>query len=150
MQAAVLAALLLAAGLEIASAGFRYVPPAETEVVQVEATAAEPAAKGSGEDIEPPPASGPTVWRVRAGEMLHEVLARWGARVGTDVLFLTDRRYRLERPAAFEGGFADAVRALMEGLSHLPRPPEGAFAADGASVTVTHRAAQPGWKGDGR
>ena len=28
--------------------------------------------------------------------MLRAALARWGGRAGVDVLFLTDRRYRLE------------------------------------------------------
>ena len=164
MQAAVLAALLLAAGPDIASAGFRYVPPetlvpetlvpetAQEESVRPAPAAHEPVAKGraapGGTVRVPDPA--PDRWHVHAGETLRQALARWGARAGTDVLFLTDRRYRLERAVAFEGAFVDAVRTLMGGLSHLPRPPETAFAADGASLTVTHRAAKREGKGDGR
>ena len=154
----VAAALALLAALATpASAGFRYVPPAEVEA------AAEPAAKGTdarGGDMEPPPGpgqavsgtsvsgaavsgtsvSGTSVWRVRAGETLREALARWGAQAGTDVVFLTDRRYRLNADAAFEGRFAEAARALFEALAHLPHPPEGAVSADGGSLAVTHRA----------
>ena len=146
-----LAIALLAASAAPASAGFRYVPPAEMEA------AAEPAAQGAGagaRDIEPRPGTGPgvpgtsvsgprvsgtSVWRVHAGETLREALARWGARAGTDVVFLTDRRYRLEGEAAFEGGFADAAQALFEALSHLPHPPEGALSADSTTLAVTHR-----------
>ncbi len=141
-----LAIALLAASAAPASAGFRYVPPAEMEA------AAEPAAQGAGagaRDIEPRPATGPevpgtsvsgtSVWRVHAGETLREALARWGGRAGTDVVFLTDRRYRLEGEAAFQGGFADAAWALFEALSHLPHAPEGAFSADSTTLAVTHR-----------
>ena len=150
----VLAIALLAASAAPASAGFRYVPPAEMEA------GAEPAAKGAGagaRNIEPRPATGPevsgtsvfgrSVWRVHAGETLREALWRWGARAGTDVVFLTDRRYRLEGEAAFEGGFADAAQALFEALSHLPHPPEGALSADGTSLAVTHRQAVPTKRG---
>ncbi|MDD9990724.1 MAG: TcpQ domain-containing protein [Rhodospirillales bacterium] len=145
-----LAIVLLAASAAPASAEFRYVPPAEAE------SAAEPAAKGTGalhEDIEPRPGpgqavsgasvSGPSVWRVHAGEMLRGVLARWGARAGTEVLFLTDRRYRLEGEAEFQGGFADAAGALFAALAHLPHAPEGALSADRATLAVTHRLPGP-------
>ena len=142
---------LLAASAAPVSAGFRYVPPAEVEA------AAEPAAKGTvagGEDMEPSPGpgqavsgqavsgarvSGTSVWRVRAGETLRGVLARWGVRAGADVVFLTDRRYRLEGAASFGGEFAQATQALFEALGHLPHPPEGAVSADGRSLAVTHR-----------
>ncbi len=137
------ALVLLAVSAAPASAGFRYVPPAEV------APAAEPAAKGTdagAADIEPGPRpgqaiSGTRVWRVHAGETLREALARWGARAGTDVLFLTDRRYRLNGDAAFEGGFAQATQALFAALAHLPHPPEGTFPADGTMLAVTHRQA---------
>ena len=82
--------------------------------------------------------SGPSVWRLHEGEMLRSALARWGARAGVDVLFLTDRRYRLEAAASFEGGFMDAVQALFRGLSHLPHPPVAAR-AEGAALVVRHR-----------
>ena len=60
--------------------------------------------------------------------MLRAALARWGGRAGVDVLFLSDRRYRLEAAAAFESGFMDAVQALFRGLAHLPDPPAAARA----------------------
>ena len=82
------------------------------------------------------------VWRVEAGDTLRAVLERWGTRAGVEVLFLTDRRYRLHRGQAFEGAFIDAVRALFFALSHLPHPPAGEFTADGKSLAVTHRAPQ--------
>ncbi len=58
--------------------------------------------------------------------MLRAALARWGGRAGVDVLFLTDRRYRLEAAAAFVGGFMDAVQALFRGwpiCRTRPSPP---------------------------
>ena len=142
------ALMLLAVWAAPVSAGFRYVPPAETEA------AAEPAEKGSGADIEPragpgpgvhgasvsgASVSGPKIWRVHAGEMLREALARWSARAGADVLFLTDRRYRIERDVAFEGAFADAVQALFGSLSHLPHAPVAARAEGGTTLVVRHR-----------
>ena len=83
--------------------------------------------------------SGTSVWRVREGEMLRAVLARWAERAGTDVVFLTDRRYRLDGDAAFEGGFVDAVQALFRSLSHLPHPPLAARSEGGTSLVVRHR-----------
>ena len=77
---------------------------------------------------------------MHAGETLREVLARWGARAGVEVQFLTDRRYRLHGAGAFEGGFDGAVQALFKALDHLPHPPAGEFAAGGGSLAVTHRA----------
>ena len=155
-MAAALAIALLALSAAPASAGFRYVPPAEAEA------AAEPAEKGSdagAEDIEAParvsparvspPGPGPavpgasvadtSVWRVDEGEMMRSVLARWGARAGIDVVFLTDRRYRLEGDAAFKGGFTDAVQALFRGLSHLPHAPVAARSEGGTALVVRHR-----------
>ena len=82
--------------------------------------------------------SNASVWPLREGEMLRAVLARWGARAGVDVLFLTDRRYRLDAAASFEGGFMEAVQALFQGLSHLPHPPV-ATRAEGAALVVRHR-----------
>ena len=157
MRGVALAVLLLGASAAPASAGFRYVPPAQTEA------SAEPADKGPGEagarrgtarmqgagvpheKVEPAPGpghavSGTSVWRVHAGETLRDVLARWGARTGADVVFLTDRRYRLEVAASFGGGFGEAVRTLFAALAHLPHPPKGALSADGGSLVVTHRA----------
>ena len=54
-------------------------------------------------------------------------------------MFLTDRRYRLEGEAAFEGGFDEAAQALFEALAHLPHPLEGVLSPDSRSLAVTHR-----------
>ena len=78
------------------------------------------------------------------GETLREVLARWGARAGVEVVFLTDRGYRLHGARAFEGGFAGSVGALFDALGHLPHPPAAEFAPGGRSLAVTHRAARTG------
>ena len=159
-MAAALAIALLALSAAPAAAGFRYVPPAETGAVPAEAIAKSPGAA----DIGPPPGPGPavsgtsvsdprvsgtsvldprvsgtSVWRVREGEMLRAVLARWAERAGTDVVFLTDRRYRLDGDRAFEGGFTDAVQALFRGLSHLPHAPVAARSEGGSALVVRHR-----------
>ena len=140
MRAAIALALLAASAAPV-SAGFRYVPP-EQGVGQAEESAPVPADKKSDEakpDIGPAPGLGPSVWRVRAGETLRETLARWGARAGTEVLFLTDRRYRLEGAASFEGPFGEAAQNLLGALAHLPHPPEGVLSEDGRSFVVIHR-----------
>ena len=102
MTGAALAVLLLAVAAAPAQAGFRYVPPAETDAVPAEAIAKSPGLA----DIGPPPGPGPAVsgtsvleprvWRVHAGETLRGALSRWGERAGADVIFLTDRRYRID------------------------------------------------------
>ena len=160
-MAAVLAIALLALSAAPAAAGFRYVPPAETGAVPAEAIAKPPGAADigplpgpgpavPGTSVSDPSASGtsvlePRVWRVDEGEMLRSVLARWGARAGIDVVFLTDRRYRLEGDAAFEGGFTDAVQVLFRGLSHLPHAPVAARSEGGSALVVRHRMpASPG------
>ena len=165
MTALLVVAVALAAAAAPAAAGFVYVPPdeappsgtAETLVPETLvpetlvpetlapgrlAPGTEPAARGPEPGTpaaEPAAPAGPAVWRIHAGETLREALARWGARAGVDVTFLTDRRYRLDAAAAFEGPFADAAQALLRGLAHLPHPPAGALTADGRSLAVTHR-----------
>ena len=129
-----------------AKGDFRYVaPPAEAAAAAWPGTGATAAGSGTRPPDAPPEAGEPaadtgrTVWRVHEGEMLRAVLARWGARAGADVLFLTDRRYRLDGAASFEGGFADAVQALFRALAHLPHPPAAARAESGTTLVVTHR-----------
>ena len=155
---AAVAIALIALSAAPASGGFRYVPPPEPELTQDEKSAL-------GEtDIDPAPGSGPavldpsvsgtsvsgtSVWRVHEGERLRAVLARWAARAGMDVVFLTDRRYRLDGDAAFEGGFADAVQALFRSLSHLPHAPVAARSEGGTTLVVRHRARRTE-EGEGR
>jgi len=74
--------------------------------------AAEPLAKSGSAGL----------WQVHAGEMLREVLDRWGRRAGVEMLFLTDHRYRLHEGRAFGGSFDQAARTLFAALSHLPLP----------------------------
>lgn len=140
MTGAALAVLTVLAAAP-ASAGFRYVPPAADGGIV--------AAPVEADRGNPAPGPGPIVWRIHAGETLRAALSRWGERAGADVTFLTDRRYRLDAAAAFEGAFPDAVEALLRRLSHLPHPPEGAFAPDGGSLAVTHRARRAG-EGEGK
>lgn len=135
---AALAALAVLAAVP-ASAGFRYVAPAS-----VAHGAAGPEADRIGENAGAPAhGAGRAAWRIHAGETLRTALTRWGARAGADVVFLTDRRYRLDAAAAFEGAFRDAVQTLLRGLAHLPHPPAGALSRDSTSLVVTHRTRRP-------
>ncbi len=92
-------------------------------------------------DAEPLEKSGSAgLWQVHAGEMLREVLDRWGGRAGVDVLVLTDRRYRLHEGRAFTGAFDEAAQDLFAALSHLPHPPVGEMRPDGQTMAVMHQA----------
>ena len=84
-------------------------------------------------------AHGGHLWRVRSGETLREVLSRWGEREHVEVLFLTDRRYRLHEGRVFEGSFEEAAQALFSALSHLPRPPVGERRFGGRTFAVMHQ-----------
>ena len=137
MTGAALAIALLALWAGPTEAGFRYVPPEAEETAAGEADIGAP--PGPGPAVSDPGVSGTGVWRVREGEMLRAVLARWAERAGTDVVFLTDRRYRLDGDAAFEGGFADAAQALFLSLSHLPHAPAAARSEGGTTLVVRHR-----------
>ena len=147
MTGAALAIALLALSAAPASGGFRYVPPEAEETAPGEADIGAPPGPGpadldpsvSGTSVLDPRVSGASVWRVREGEMLRAVLARWAERAGTDVVFLTDRRYRLDGDAAFEGAFADAAQALFRSLSHLPHAPVAARSEGGTTLVVRHR-----------
>ena len=149
----------LASGAAPAEAAFRYVPAAGAGEAGAQADAGAAAERVDAGHADPAPGPGPrvsgpavsgtsvsgtsvsgtSVWRIHAGETLRAALSRWGERAGADVTFLTDRRYRLDGAAAFEGVFPHAVEALFRGLAHLPHPPAGALSADGRSLAVTHR-----------
>ncbi len=125
-----------------AAASFHYVPPAEAAagIAAADRAAGPPGAPG-------PAAGGPSAagaWGVDDGEMLGDVLERWGARAGVAVLVLTDRRWRLDRARAFDGSFGDAVGALLAALSHLPEAPVGELSGDGRALVVLHRPAGDG------
>ena len=72
--------------------------------------------------------------------MLRDVLGRWAARAGVEVLFLTDRRYRLHEGRSFAGSFEAAAEALFAALSHMPHPPVGEARQEGRAYAVLHRA----------
>ena len=105
-----------------------------------------PAAAGQGgasDDTEP--AHG--VWTITAGELLDDVLRRWGDEADVDIVWLTDRRWRIDQAATFRGDFADATRALLFSLSHLSHAPVAQFAASGRTLAIVHR--PPGEPEDG-
>ena len=151
-----------------AHADFLYVPAGEPAERAAGAGAAagrgpEPPAAGVHEPGRPDPGApepGRQGWQVHAGETLREALGRWGARAGVEVLFLTDRRYRLHEGRTFAGSFEDAAGALFAALSHLPHPPAGAARPGGGTLVVMHqaslhraglhRASWPRADGDGR
>ncbi len=138
-MAATVAGAAMVAAIPDASAGFRYVPPDRPAVEE-----ADPASGAAGPTPGGPARAEPGGWRVRAGETLREALDRWGARAGVDVLFLTDRRYRLGEGRAFEGGFGEAARTLLAALAHLPHPPVGELSGDGRTLAVLHSARRIG------
>ncbi len=78
-------------------------------------------------------------WSVAQGETLREALARWSAMVGVELVWLTDRSYRVHETRRFRGTFAEAVTALTRSLSGLDRAPEAVIAASGRTLSVTHR-----------
>lgn len=87
-------------------------------------------------DITP---AAPRAWFVAAGELLTDVLGRWGESAGVDIVWLTDRRWRIDQGAVFTGDFADATRALIFGLSHLSHAPVAQFAPSGRTLVIVHR-----------
>ena len=131
-------------------AGFLYVPPEETAPVRAEAggdTLPQPvpeAARGAAGGLDAHEAGaanpGPSSWHVHPGETLREALDRWGRRAGVEILFLTDRRYRLLEGRSFAGSFEEATRALLSVLSHLPHRPVGEHKGGGGTLAVLHTA----------
>ena len=111
-----------------------------------------PAGLAAGDVVLVSGSQGEAVWEIEAGEGLREALARWGNRAGVEVMFLTDRRYRIGERREFAGTFEQALRGLLFGLSHLPHPPAGELSADGRSLSVMHRSSRvraPMVEGDG-
>ena len=160
MTVAVIVATTVAAATSPSAAAFLYVPP---EGSTAKATPAAGAGIGSTETgvsalpldaatvddagpidsasgAEPAMAEGSAPWRVRAEETLRAALSRWGDEAHVEVLFLTDRRYRLHEARAFGGSFDEATQALLAALSHLPHPPVGELRPDGRTLAVLHQA----------
>ena len=131
-------------------AGFVYVPPEETAPIQAEAGGdtllqPEPEAAGGaavGLDAREAGAARPGAdrWHVHSGEMLRDALDRWGGRAGVEILFLTDRRYRLLEGGSFAGSFEEAAQALFSALSHLPHRPVGERKGAGRTLAILHGA----------
>ena len=145
------AAVFAAACISTAGhAGFVYVPDHEPiPQAMGDATSAVPsgtvyAAPGPAAHDGMAPRPGSPGWQVHSGEMLREVLGRWAGHAGIEVLFLTDRRYRLNEGRAFHGTFGEAMQALFSALSHLPHPPAGELRSDGRTLAVLHRARSAG------
>ena len=81
----------------------------------------------------------PRAWSVAPGELLDDVLARWGDQAGVDIVWLTDRRWRIDSAATFRGDFSEAIQALLFGLSHLSHAPVAQFAPSGRTLVIVHR-----------
>ena len=88
---------------------------------------------------EPPAPPTPQLWTVSAGELLDAVLERWAAEAAVDIVWLTDRRWRIDQRATFRGDFPTAARALLFGLSHLSHAPVAQFTASGRTLAIVHR-----------
>ena len=150
-------AVAVALTVPAAEAAFIYVPAHAPAPTAIEAGDGEVGAAASetvdGEGQAPTAVEAsigdhdPGLWRVRPGEMLREVLRRWGGRAGVEILFLTDRRYRLHEGRTLEGPFPKAADVLFDHLSHLPHPPVGERRSDGRTLAVLHR---PRPSGDGQ
>ena len=78
-------------------------------------------------------------WRVKAEETLEAALGRWGARAGVDVLWLTDRSYRLHEARTFRGTWWEAVGKLMSALSGVSSAPAAELRDGMAVLAVMHR-----------
>lgn len=91
-------------------------------------------------------------WSVAQGETLRQALERWGAMVGVELVWLTDRSYRLHETRRFRGTFAEAVGALSRTLSGLDRAPVAELGPDGRTLAVRHLAPgrTPRIAGEGR
>ena len=159
---AVALTLAMAAMAPPSSAAFLYVPPDEATAnaatvggeevdagvpaasatvppLQLQTSTADGGSAGRARITLEEAAAESGLWGIRAGETLRTVLERWGRRAGIEVLFLTDRRYRLHEGRAFNGSFGEAAHALSGALSHLPHPPVMELRADGGTLAVLHR-----------
>jgi len=76
-------------------------------------------------------------WSVLQEETLRDALTRWSAMEGADLVWLTDRRWRLHERRHFQGTFTEAVSALAEALSGLNPAPDLSIA--GRTLSVRHR-----------
>ena len=83
--------------------------------------------------------AGASDWRVWANETLRSVMSRWGARAGVEVVWRTDRHYRLQDGRMFrDRTFGEAAALLFAALGGVPDAPAGRLSPDGASMAVKH------------
>ncbi len=85
------------------------------------------------------PRAGVADWHVRAEETLRSVMSRWGARAGVEVVWRTDRHYRIQDARVFrDRTFEEAASALFVALGDAPDAPAGRLSADGSSMAMKH------------
>ncbi|MCY4318469.1 MAG: TcpQ domain-containing protein [Alphaproteobacteria bacterium] len=83
--------------------------------------------------------AGASDWRIWAEETLRSVMSRWGARAGVEVVWRTDRHYRLHDGRVFRGRtFEEAAALLFAALGAVPDAPVGRLAEDGSSMAMKH------------
>ena len=89
--------------------------------------------------------AGTSDWRVWSEESMRSVMSRWGARAGVEVVWRTDRHYRVHDGRVFRAvTFEEAIAALFAALSDVPDAPAARLSEDGASMAVKHV-----WRGAG-
>ena len=90
--------------------------------------------------------AGASDWRVWAEESLRSIMSRWGARAGVEVVWRTDRHYRVHDGRVFRGfTFEEATAALFAGLGDVPDAPAGRVSKDSTSMVMRHV-----WRGGNR
>ena len=90
--------------------------------------------------------AGASDWRVWAEESLRSIMSRWGARAGVEVVWRTDRHYRVHDGRVFRAvTFEEATAALFAGLGDVPDAPAGRVSKDSTSMVMRHV-----WRGGNR
>ena len=88
--------------------------------------------------------AGASDWRIWADETLRSAMSRWGARAGVEVVWRTDRHYRLHEGRVFRGKtFEEAAALLFAALGDVRDAPAGRLSSDGSSMAVRHV-----WRGE--
>ena len=88
--------------------------------------------------------AGASDWRVWAEETLRSVMSRWGARAGVEIVWQTDRHYRVHEGRVFNARtFEEASASLFAALGGVRDAPVGVLSPDGGSMAVRHV-----WRGE--
>lgn len=83
--------------------------------------------------------AGASDWRVWADETLRSAMSRWGARAGVEIVWRTDRHYRLHEGRVFRNRtFEEAAALLFAALGDVRDAPAGRLSGDGSSMAVKH------------